>query len=699
MSLSALNPSIAGAPPPAEHPRDLGGKSAGGSNFAAIVDALASEDLRPGAGPAAAPGAASPQDQISPSQHAQPSRQSPWIEAGLAGLFTGALAPPAAATPGQFVSRDAGFASAAQPDASGSTSAAAPASPPPGGALRRALAERGAGASSDQPTEDSAAAAPAPTAENGADASLTLAGLLYGALASPAAATPGQIVPRGAGGASSRALAEGGSVASSDQTSGGLAAAALAPAAKKGAGANFALAGALDAPLTIRTAANGDTSLGVRAVQSRTHLAVDSAARSSAWNSIPSAPARSAAAATTPALSDAAGTLAAAKTAAAATSSVTPSQTPSASGVAPAATAPARPDTAGTLAAAKAAAAPTPSETSSTLGVTVTATAPARSAAAGTLAAAKAAAAPTPSVTPSQTPSTSGVAPAATAPARPDTAGTLAATKAAAAPTPGATRSGKPSTSGAAATATASARSETAETLAAAAAPTPNDTPSEKRSTANHNGSPSRSLPDPSAGPGQAAVGPNASLGVNLGGNPVTTGGGPIACSQLPERLAAEASGLTSKPPPSDTAATGVGAAQPVKELRIDLDPVDLGAVSVQMRLAGGKLSVVMEVATASTLTAIENERRAIADRLGSTAQPLETLIIKPAATSQTSAEGDNARNHNPAGQENAQNDANPDSQGNGRQPARRDSATDQRNPRASAPQPGSSRGFGGLVV
>lgn len=248
------------------------------------------------------------------------------------------------------------------------------------------------------------------------------------------------------------------------------------------------------------------------------------------------------------------------------------------------------------------------------------------------------------------------------------------------------------------------ARSDATQTPvagSAVAASSENQTPPEKRSTSGHDGSPSASPSDPSAARGAAAIGPSASPDVGaLAANLVAAGRGPIACGQLAERLAAEASELTSKAaPPDPAAATGGRTAQAVKELQIDLDPTDLGAVSVKMRLAGGKLSIVMEVATPSTLKSIENERDAIADRLGSTAQSLESLIIKPAATSQTNAESDNAPNHKPGSQETAQNDPNRESQGNGQQPSRRESATDQRNPRAMAPQPASRRGFGDLTV
>jgi hypothetical protein len=251
-----------------------------------------------------------------------------------------------------------------------------------------------------------------------------------------------------------------------------------------------------------------------------------------------------------------------------------------------------------------------------------------------------------------------------------------------------------------AAQATAPARSGATASAAvdsAAAASTGNGAPPEKRSASGHNGPQT----DPSAEPAPAAIGPSASLGaVNLGINPGAISASPVALGQLAERLATEASGLTSPAPTSDSPpATGIASAQAVKELQIDLDPADLGAVSVKMRLVQGKLSVVMEVATPSTLKAIENERGAITDRLGTAAQPLEALIIKASATSQTNAESDNARDRKPGSQENGQNDSNQDAQGNGQQSARREQAAGQRNPQAMARQPAPRGGFGDLLV
>ena len=568
MTLLALTASLASAPPLANPAHDLGGKSSGGSKFADIVDALTGEDSQSNAGAATTPAAASAQDQASSREATSKSSPSVSIDAGLAGLVYGALGSPAS---GGAASRaSGGRGGVATSDQASGDSAAAKASAAAGEALRRALTGRGADASSDPSADDSTAAATTSAGSNGTDANSALAGLLYGALALPAAAALDSFVATSAGGESAarqgasgsnaavandgsaasagalaRALGGRGAVAGSNQASGGLAAAATA--AQDEAGANFALAGALDAPLTLRTAANGDASLGVSAAQSRTYLGVDSAEQSEAKNSILRSQARSAADATATAGSDAAG----------------------------------------------------------------------------------------------------------------------------------------------------------AVDVAAAAASTQSETQSEKRSTSGRNGSSSATPANPSAVVGRTATVADAAPGLfNAGVNSAVAGSGPIAVGQLADWLAGEASGLTSQTASSDaTSAAAVGGGQSVKELQINLEPSDLGAVSVKMRMANGQLSVVMEVAKSSTLNAIENERDAITDRLGLSAQPLAALIIRPAATTQTSAESGSAQDQQSGNQGNAQGDPNQSSRGNEQQTSRgQDGAGRWSRQTAAQPSP-AGRGFGDLVV
>ena len=179
---------------------------------------------------------------------------------------------------------------------------------------------------------------------------------------------------------------------------------------------------------------------------------------------------------------------------------------------------------------------------------------------------------------------------------------------------------------------------------------------------------------------------------------------GPITVAQLADTLATQASGLGSQATSAASAAAGtasVSAAQPMKELEIQLDPADLGAVSVKMRLSDGKLSVVMEVSKPSTLKAVEGDRAVIADRLGSSVQSLESLVIKPAAASQTTAEsGSGGAGERSEGRSNAQSDA----AGGGDSPSeqqssRRDDSAGDRSRQTPSREPVAGRGFGDMVV
>jgi hypothetical protein len=85
---------------------------------------------------------------------------------------------------------------------------------------------------------------------------------------------------------------------------------------------------------------------------------------------------------------------------------------------------------------------------------------------------------------------------------------------------------------------------------------------------------------------------------------------------------APRASALAADPAPSTP---------PVREIDVDLSPGGLENVSMTMRLAGEKLSVVIRAASSQTLGSIEGARDAIADRLAAIGQPLDSLIVKQA--------------------------------------------------------------------
>ncbi|HEY1780219.1 MAG TPA: flagellar hook-length control protein FliK [Roseiarcus sp.] len=66
-----------------------------------------------------------------------------------------------------------------------------------------------------------------------------------------------------------------------------------------------------------------------------------------------------------------------------------------------------------------------------------------------------------------------------------------------------------------------------------------------------------------------------------------------------------------------------------VKEIDIDLSPGGLEDVSMTMRLAGDKLSVVIRAGSSQTLSSIEGARDAIADRMAAIGQPLDSLTVR----------------------------------------------------------------------
>ena len=119
--------------------------------------------------------------------------------------------------------------------------------------------------------------------------------------------------------------------------------------------------------------------------------------------------------------------------------------------------------------------------------------------------------------------------------------------------------------------------------------------------------------------------------------------------------------------------------AQPVREIDVDLSPGGLENVSMTMRLAGEKLSVVIRAASSQTLGSIEGARDAIADRLAAIGQPLDSLIVKQtgvnadgntngnATSADDGAPGDRWRSAQGSGDRSSSNDASLSRRGAGR--------------------------------
>jgi hypothetical protein len=117
-------------------------------------------------------------------------------------------------------------------------------------------------------------------------------------------------------------------------------------------------------------------------------------------------------------------------------------------------------------------------------------------------------------------------------------------------------------------------------------------------------------------------------------GQPAAQGGGfgaPLLASAAagPSFVSYDAAAAPDIAPRGSAPAPAQAAAAPVKEIDVDLSPSGLEDVSMTMRLAGDRLSVVIRAASSQTAGSIEGARDAIADRLAAIGQPLDSLIIR----------------------------------------------------------------------
>jgi chemotaxis protein MotD len=107
-----------------------------------------------------------------------------------------------------------------------------------------------------------------------------------------------------------------------------------------------------------------------------------------------------------------------------------------------------------------------------------------------------------------------------------------------------------------------------------------------------------------------------------------------VPVDQLAEVVASAAQDLgaqSSDAAGPNAAVNGAVAARtaPVKELDVQLNPASLGAVSIQMRLSNGALSVSIKADQTDTLQLIDNQRGAIADKLKSLNFSVDSLTVK----------------------------------------------------------------------
>ncbi len=116
------------------------------------------------------------------------------------------------------------------------------------------------------------------------------------------------------------------------------------------------------------------------------------------------------------------------------------------------------------------------------------------------------------------------------------------------------------------------------------------------------------------------------------------------SAGDTPTASAAEAASPQGAAPAGDAQAT-----PPVREIDLDLSPSGLEDVTMTMRLAGDRLSVVIRAASPRTAGAIEGAREAIAERLAAIGQPLGSLVIQQTGSTDgtgnaAEARGDDSR-------------------------------------------------------
>jgi hypothetical protein len=102
-----------------------------------------------------------------------------------------------------------------------------------------------------------------------------------------------------------------------------------------------------------------------------------------------------------------------------------------------------------------------------------------------------------------------------------------------------------------------------------------------------------------------------------------------VGASFEPDASATRAANTDAAPRANALAPGSAPSTPPIREIDVDLSPGGLENVSMTMRLAGDKLSVVIRAASSQTLGSIEGARDAIADRMAAIGQPLDSLIVK----------------------------------------------------------------------
>jgi chemotaxis protein MotD len=167
-------------------------------------------------------------------------------------------------------------------------------------------------------------------------------------------------------------------------------------------------------------------------------------------------------------------------------------------------------------------------------------------------------------------------------------------------------------------------------------------------------------------GPAAGGVSPDAKALAANGVGSLTSAivSAPIDLDQLADVIANQAQALTAQ---GANAAMGAVGASPVKELDVQLNPADLGSLTVKMRLSNGNLAVVIEAAKSSTARLIESERDAIVERLTSVDQPVASVVVQASDSVPTQGENSNASGSATSQQSDAQSNAANGSNGHAR--------------------------------
>jgi chemotaxis protein MotD len=84
-------------------------------------------------------------------------------------------------------------------------------------------------------------------------------------------------------------------------------------------------------------------------------------------------------------------------------------------------------------------------------------------------------------------------------------------------------------------------------------------------------------------------------------------------------------------PPAAPVVHAAAGSAEPLRVLRLELDPGNLGAVSITMRLSGTRLELEVAVDRRNTLALITKDRDVLSSSLETSGYALDNLTIKAA--------------------------------------------------------------------